>query len=137
MRGADSARNKYARAISARSVALLAFCALYVILFSGGYSYLGVGWREPFSKMVPADLFDSTCSAGTLRYDFGASDLSGWLLCFFLGAPIFFGSAGHNMRDLKFEISGLFFFSRENSGCVPYERVVNKTVAELGELTAS
>lgn len=95
--------------------------------------------------MVPADLFNSTCGAGTLCYYFGASDLGGWLAAFFFsrvpffsGAPIFFfGSAGYNMRDLIFEISGALslFFSEEYRPLT--ERVVNKTVAELGELTAS
>lgn len=112
MRGADSARNKYARAISARSVAHLAFLRVVCVLFSRSYSYLGVGWREHFfeNRTVPADLFDSTCGASTLCYDSGASDLSGWLLFIFQVRLFFFSEA----RD-GFSI---FFFFRENIGCM-------------------
>jgi Zn-dependent protease len=51
----------------------------------------GWGGGSIFSKMVPADLIDSTCGAGTSCYYFGASDLSGWLAAlFFPGLPLFF-----------------------------------------------
>jgi hypothetical protein len=89
-------------------VAHLAFLRVVCVLFSRSYSYLGVGWREHFfeNRTVPADLFDSTCGAGTLCYDSGASDLSGWLLFIFqVRLFFFFGSAGW--------VLNFFFFSGE------------------------
>ncbi|PTB36431.1 hypothetical protein M441DRAFT_449319, partial [Trichoderma asperellum CBS 433.97] len=73
--------------------------------------------------MVPADFIFSTCGAGTLCYYFGASNLSGWLLCFFFfpslfsGAPIFFRKRGIQHTRLVFGISGLplFFFGRDSA----------------------